>query len=110
LARDAIELAEKVQLGFLAMIAIFGVEQVFCQVIHDAGTAFVFQVGEVEVDPFTDDALIGCAGRAKQFWGQFQHMIGAEIRLQRIRPVRARFQAFSVSQFHGMSSSMRFIL
>jgi NAD(P)-dependent dehydrogenase (short-subunit alcohol dehydrogenase family) len=27
-----------------------------------------------------------------------------------IRPVKARFQAFSVSQFHGMSSSMRFIL
>jgi hypothetical protein len=28
----------------------------------------------------------------------------------RIRPVKARFQAFSVSQFHGMSSSMRLIL
>jgi hypothetical protein len=27
-----------------------------------------------------------------------------------IRPVKARFQAFSVSQFHGMSSSRRFIL
>ncbi|MEJ6714062.1 MAG: hypothetical protein QNL16_08940 [Rhodobacterales bacterium] len=27
-----------------------------------------------------------------------------------IRPVKARFQAFSVSQFHGMSSSMRLIL
>jgi hypothetical protein len=30
--------------------------------------------------------------------------------LSRIRPVKARFQAFSVSQFHGMSSSMRLIL
>jgi hypothetical protein len=28
----------------------------------------------------------------------------------RIRPVKARFQAFSISQFHGMSSSMRLIL
>jgi len=27
-----------------------------------------------------------------------------------IRPVKARFQAFSGCQFHGMSSSMRFIL
>jgi hypothetical protein len=27
-----------------------------------------------------------------------------------MRPVKARFQAFSVSQFHGMSSSRRFIL
>ena len=30
--------------------------------------------------------------------------------LQSIRPVKARFQAFSVSQFHGKSSSRRLIL
>ena len=30
--------------------------------------------------------------------------------LLRIRPVSARFQAFSGCQFHGMSSSMRLIL
>lgn len=29
---------------------------------------------------------------------------------RRIRPVSARFQAFSGCQFHGMSSSMRLIL
>jgi hypothetical protein len=37
-----------------------------------------------------------------------QQMTGMII--DRIRPVKARLQAFSVSQFHGMSSSMRFIL
>jgi hypothetical protein len=33
-----------------------------------------------------------------------------DFRIGRMRPVKARFQAFSVSQFHGMSSSRRFIL
>jgi len=31
-------------------------------------------------------------------------------RVQRIRPVSARFQVFSACQFQGMSSSMRLIL
>jgi len=30
--------------------------------------------------------------------------------VERMRPVKARFQAFSGCQFHGMSSSMRLIL
>ena len=33
-----------------------------------------------------------------------------EIRIERIRPVSARFQVFSACQFQGMSSSMRLIL
>jgi hypothetical protein len=40
----------------------------------------------------------------------FTGFIDQWLQEDRIRPVKARFQAFSVSQFHGMSSSMRFIL
>ena len=33
-----------------------------------------------------------------------------QLALDRMRPVKARFQAFTGCQFHGMSSSMRLIL
>ena len=52
-------------------------------------------------------SIMNMGGESTAAWRQFIDDLDAR---GRMRPVKARFQAFSVSQFHGMSSLRRFIL
>ncbi len=80
---DALELAEEMELGFLAGIAPFSVEQSLGEVEHQRGGAHVAQVLQIHVHAFTDDAGVSGYGRADQIGSEFKNGIVVELAVRR---------------------------
>ena len=76
---DPLELAEEVELCVFTGVTPFGVEQALGDVEQQRGAAHVAGVNKVEINTFTDDALVLGNRRADKIRGQFQHGIFIEL-------------------------------
>ena len=85
---NALQLAEKVELGFLAGVAPFRVEQPLRHLKDEGGGTHVAEVLEAHVHAFADDAGVARNGRADQIGIEFQDgffvKIGAETLLRQL--------------------------
>jgi hypothetical protein len=73
---DALELPEQVELGRLAGIAPFRVEQALREVVEQRRLAHLAEVLQAEVHRFADDALVPRDGRAHQVRRQLERRVG----------------------------------
>ena len=89
---DALELAEQVELGLLAGIAPFGVEQALGDVEEQRGRPHVAQVFQVQVDAFADDAGVPGDRRADEVGRQLQDRVVVEVGRQ---PFLGQFDAIA---------------
>ena len=90
-ARDALELAEQVQLRLLAGVAPRGFQQPSGQVKEQRRLAEVAGVDQVEGRRLADDPLVEGGGRADQIGGQFERRVvvepGVEALVGKLDPV-----------------------
>ncbi len=77
---DALELAEQMELGLLAGVAPFRVEQALGDVEEQRGGAHVAQMLQVHVHAFADDAGVSRDGRADEIRAEFEDGIVVERR------------------------------
>ena len=89
---DPLELPEEVELGIFAGIAPFGVEQTLGDVEEQRGATQIAGVNQIEINTFTDDALVLGNRRADEIRGQLQHGIVVELRGQ---PFLRQFDAIA---------------
>ena len=78
LARDALQLAEQMQLRFLARIPVFVVEEMPREVEQDRRRTHVFQMRHGQVDALANDPLVFRDRRPDEFRRQFQDMVRSE--------------------------------
>lgn len=79
---DALELAEEMQLGFLAGVAPLGVKQALGEVEEQRGRAHVAEVFQAHVRRFSDDSGILGDGRSDQLGTEDQGGVVVELRAE----------------------------
>ena len=72
LARDPLELAEQVQLRFLAGVAPLGLQEPLGEVEDQGGGTHLLEMLEAQVHAFADDALVARDGGSDQIGGELQ--------------------------------------
>ena len=79
LARDALELAEEVQLWLFAGVAPLGLQQSLGQVEEQGRAAEIAGVDQVQIDPFPDDPLVAGNRWADEIGRQLQRRVVVEL-------------------------------
>ena len=78
LARDPLELAEQVQLRFLAGVAPLGLQEPLGEVEDQSRGTHLLEMLETQVHPFADDPLVSRDGGSDQIGGELQGRVLVE--------------------------------